>query len=75
MSHTCNFTLKRWAFPQQIFNFSTSTIKHQKSYEICLKVTIKTPEPRHRRRFAVFIVNFENTSHFLLVSLLLTLSI
>ena len=38
--------------------------------ETCLKLIIKTPE----RRPGVFIVNFEHTSHLVLVFLLLTLS-
>ena len=28
-------------------------------FEICLKLTIKTPERRQWRRYGVFIVNFE----------------
>ena len=43
-------------------------------YEICSKLTIKTPERRHWRRFGVFIVNLEHISHIVLVFLLLTLS-
>ena len=39
--------------------------------EICSKLTIKTPE---RRRFGVFIVNFETISHLVLVFLFLTLN-
>ena len=39
-----------------------------------LKLTIKTPERHQRRRSGVFIVNFENISHFFLVFLLLTLN-
>ena len=31
--------------------------------EICLKLTIKTPERLHWRRSGVFIVNFEHISH------------
>ena len=42
--------------------------------EICSKLTIKTLERRHWRRFGVFIVDFEHISHLVLVSLLLTLS-
>ena len=38
-----------------------------------LKLTIRTPERRHWRRSGVFIVNFEQISHFVLVFLLLTL--
>ena len=41
--------------------------------EICSKLIIKTPERRQWRRSDVFIVNFENISHLLLVFLLLTL--
>ena len=42
--------------------------------EICSTSTIKTPERRHWRRSGVFIVNFEHTSHLVIVFLLLTLS-
>ena len=42
--------------------------------EICLKLTIKTPERRHWRRSSVFIVNFEHILHLVLVFLLLTLN-
>ena len=42
--------------------------------EICSKSTIKTPERCHWRRAGAFIVNFEHISHFVLMSLLLTLS-
>ena len=42
--------------------------------EICLKLTIKTPERRHWRRLGIFIVNFEHISHLVLVFLLLTLN-
>ena len=31
----------------------------EKGFEICSKLTIKTPERRQWRRFGVFIVNFE----------------
>ena len=42
--------------------------------EICPKLTIKTPERRHYRLSGVFIVNFEQISHLVLVFLLLTFS-
>ena len=42
--------------------------------EMCLKLTRKTPERRHLRRFGVFIVNFEHISHLAVVFLLLTLN-
>ena len=41
--------------------------------EVCLKVTLKTPE-RQGCRYGVFIFNFENISQLALVFLLLTLS-
>ena len=40
---------------------------------MCSMWKIKTPE-RRRRRFGVFIVNFEDILHLLLVFLLLTLN-
>ena len=42
--------------------------------EICLKLTIKTPERGQWRRSGVFIVNFEHILDLALVLLLLTLS-
>ena len=42
--------------------------------EICSELTIKMPEWRQWRRSGVFIVNFEDISHLVLVFLLLTLS-
>ena len=41
---------------------------------MCSKLTISTPERRHRRRSDVFIVNFEHISHFLAMFLSLTLN-
>ena len=40
--------------------------------EICSKLTIKTPERRHRRPSGVFIANFEQILPTVLVFLLLT---
>ena len=42
--------------------------------EICLKLTIKTPERRYWRRSGVFVANFDHMSHLFLLFLLLTLS-
>ena len=44
----------------------------KKSYEICSKLTLKTPERRHWHCPGVFIVNFDHISHFFLEFLLLT---
>ena len=41
---------------------------------ICSKLTVKTLERRHIRRFDVFIVNFEYVLQVLLAFLLLTLN-
>ena len=38
--------------------------------EICSELYIKTPDRRHSRRFSVFIVNFEQISHILVLPLL-----
>ena len=43
--------------------------------EICSELTIKIPERRHWRRSGIFIVNFEQISHLVLVFLLLTLNL
>ena len=42
--------------------------------EICSKLTIKTPERHHSPHSGIFIVNFEQISHIILMFLLLTLS-
>ena len=42
--------------------------------EICSNLTLKTPEPCHWRRSGVFIVDFEQISHFALGFLVLTLN-
>ena len=55
------------------FTSSKLTIEELRC-EICSKLIIKTPERRQWRRSDVFIVNFENISHLLLVFPLLTLS-
>ena len=43
-------------------------------YEICLKLTIKTPERRQWHRSGVFVANFEHIPHIVLVFLLFTLT-
>ena len=63
--------------------FKVSNKKSRIRCEICLKLTMKTPErrqltiktpERRQRRSCVFFVNFEHISHLVLVFLLLTLS-
>ena len=60
--------------PVSNYMFKVNNRNTRLMYEICSKLTIKTPERRQRRYFGVFIVNFEHISHLVLVSLLLTLS-
>ena len=43
--------------------------------EMCSKLTIKAPEGRQWRPSGIFIVNFEQISHFVLVFLLLPLNL
>ena len=45
-----------------------------KSYEICSKLTIKTPERRQWRLFGISIVIFEHISHLFTLALLLILN-
>ena len=59
--------------PADIYMFKVKNKNTRARCEICSKLTIKTPE-RRRRRFGVFIVNFEHISHLALVLLFLTLS-
>ena len=42
--------------------------------EICSKLTTKAPERSHWRSFGVFIANFEQISHIIVVFPLLTLN-
>ena len=46
----------------------------RKSCEVCLKLTIETPERRQWRGFGVFIINFGHIWHLFLVFLPLTLN-
>ena len=54
--------------------FTVSNRNSTKRCEICLKLTIKTTEQYQWHCFSVFIVNFNNISHLVLVFLQLTLS-
>ena len=59
-------------FQPAIFNANNRNTK--KRCEICSKLTIKILEQRYWGCFGVYIVNFEQILHLLLVFLLLTLS-
>ena len=62
------------SYQANIYLVKVNNRNTRKRCEIFSKLTIKTPEPRRSRRSVVFIVNFENISHFFLVFLLLTLN-
>ena len=64
-----NFCVKTDKVPAGIYLPKVNNRNTRTRCETCLKLKIKTPEPGT----GVFIVNFENISHLLLVFLLLTL--
>ena len=57
-----------------IYLFKFNNNNTRKRCEICLKLTIKTPERRPSPHSDIFIVNSEHILHFFLVFLLLTLN-
>ena len=61
-------------YPAGIYLFKVDSRNTRTMCEVCSKLTIKTPERRHWRRSGVFIVNFEQISHIVLIYLLLTLN-
>ena len=61
-------------YPDNIYLFKVNNRSTRKRCEICSKLTIEIPERRQWRLSGIFIVNFENISHLLLVFLLLTLN-
>ena len=54
-------------FPAGIYVLKVNNGNTKIPCEICSKLTIKTPERGHWRHFGVFIVNFEQISHIVLV--------
>ena len=68
--------LLKWGYRNQagIYLFKANNRNTRTMCEICSKLTIKSPERRHLRSSGVFIVNFAQISHIVLVFLLLTLS-
>ena len=65
---------ERKSTPVGVYLLKVSNWNTRTKCEICLKLTINTPERRQWRRSGVFIVNFEHISHLVRVFLLLTLS-
>ena len=64
--------LKRIAYRAGTYMLKVNNRNTRTRCEICLKLTIKKPERRHCRRSGIFIVNYEDISHLVLVFLLLT---
>ena len=60
--------------PANIYLFKVNNRNSRKRFEICSKLTIKTPERSQWRRFVVFVANFKHIPHLFLVFLLLTLN-
>ena len=63
------------SFPAGIYLLEGNNRNTRTRCKICSKVTIKIPERRYWRRSGIFIFNFENISHLVLVVLLLTLPV
>ena len=57
-----------------IYQFKVNKRNTRKRFEVCLKLTIKTPARWHWCCFGAFIVNFEHISHLFIMFLLLTLN-
>ena len=49
-------------YPAGNYMFKASNRSNRTRYEICSKLTTKTPEPRQWRRSGIFIVNFEQVN-------------
>ena len=74
IEHNTLLNIQRVRNPAGIYLLTVNNRSTTTSCEICSKLTTKTPERRHWRRFGVFIVNFEYISQLVLVFLLLTLN-
>ena len=78
MSNVCNKVFRKCfehkLHPAGNYMFKIDNRNTRTSSEVCPKLTIKTPKLQHWRCSGVFIVNFENISHLVLVLILLTLS-
>ena len=60
--------------PADLYLLKVNNRSTRTSFQICSKLTIKTPEGHQWRCSGVFVANFEHISHLVLVFLLLTLS-
>ena len=69
-----HFRLELTIKPVDTYLFKVNNRNTRTTSEIYSKLTIKTPERHHRRRYSVFVVNFGQIIHIVLVILLLTLN-
>ena len=59
-------------YPAFIYLIKVHNRNTKRRYQICSKLTVKTPEQSNRHRSSDFIVNFEHISRLFVVFLLLT---
>ena len=71
LSERSNYIMIRH-IPIGIYLLKVNDRNTRKRFEICSKLTKKTPERCHWRRSSVFIVKFEHNSYFVPEILLLT---
>ena len=64
------FMRRKRVYPAGTYLLKVNNRNTRTRCEICLKLTTKTPERCHWRRYGVFIVSFEYISHLVLVFLL-----
>ena len=74
MTHKILLMSKIRPYPADIYLVKVNNKNIRARCEICSKLSIKTPEWGQWHRSGVFIVNFEHTSHHVLVFQLLTLN-
>ena len=72
--HRSSKHIRLWDYPTGIYLFKVINGNIRTMCETGLKLTIKTPERGHWRRSGVFIGNFEQISHIVLVFPLSTLN-
>ena len=71
---SCQVAWTKWNYSAGIYLFKVDNENTRTVCEICTKLTIKTPAWGHWHRSGVFIVNFEQISHIVVVFPLLTLT-
>ena len=62
-----NILIRVNPIPANIYLFKVNSRHTRKRLKVCSKLTIQTPERRHRGRSGIFTANFEHISHPFLV--------